>query len=769
MEKYPPQPDYTPEFTIEIPKHTLRFSSKFESGNLAKAIMISDHLYILLLENEANNSCLQWYYFLVNNHKPLTVTFQISNFGKYESLYNEGMQPLIRSLNSGNSWARGGTNISYTSNSDDSYTFSFSYTFPHANDTVYFAYSYPYPYSKLCRTLSFLKSSHKDIARVDSICDSLCGNHCYMVTITEDIENYFSFYEESYYTTISAAQRDLLSRRKKRKGCKDEHSEKQGIFVTGRVHPGETVGSFMMQGLLEFLVGSSREAAILRRRFVFKLVPMLNPDGVRYGKTRVSMLGVDLNRRWNQPNQVLHPTIYYTKKYLQVFKEMHKCLMFCDMHGHGTKRNVFVYGCNEKPTDLEQHKHNLLARLVPYMLSKVNGLVSYRDSRFRVQKSKESTARIVVYRQFGIASSLTIEASFYGPTSHEAFSGPRNDLHMLRRDLKSIGSDLGMICMNFINPRRFFRHLCGLSNEIRAAAGLRTRIKNEAKEVSRVGDSISYGNGNEHENENENENETEIPMESIDSKVMWNEVIVTELEYFSEESEESSPSDIEEYNKNEEIRENENEKKAEIIKPTRAVSTIKGIKRKKPLKTLKSCKNEAKCNPELFFKIGGITVLSFNSRTKSTENIFNKKSIGNLKPVKEKEKGIIRKYSLLNKLERTPEQKSSKLIICNTELLTVKGEVKSLDRFEGVKKSVSLNRIEGIEKREKLERQDRLIRMRPTAAPLMDKLYRAWMRSKQHLIIKPHDFKRPGTADIPTMPIIRINKAQIHSSPSRNP
>ena len=59
MNKLPPQPDYIPEFTIEIPKNTLRFNSKFESGNLHKAIMMSDNLYILLLEKELNYNCLQ--------------------------------------------------------------------------------------------------------------------------------------------------------------------------------------------------------------------------------------------------------------------------------------------------------------------------------------------------------------------------------------------------------------------------------------------------------------------------------------------------------------------------------------------------------------------------------------------------------------------------------------------------------------------------------------------------------------------------------------
>lgn len=53
--------------------------------------------------------------------------------------------------------------------------------------------------------------------------------------------------------------------------------------MTARVHPGESNGSFMMKGMLEFLLGPSREANMLRESFVVKVVPMLNPDGVIHG------------------------------------------------------------------------------------------------------------------------------------------------------------------------------------------------------------------------------------------------------------------------------------------------------------------------------------------------------------------------------------------------------------------------------------------------------------------------------------------------------
>lgn len=56
-----------------------------------------------------------------------------------------------------------------------------------------------------------------------------------------------------------------------------------------------------MKGIIDFLVGDSKEAVLLRERFVFKIVPMLNPDGVIHGNYRCSLSGNDLNRKWKNP------------------------------------------------------------------------------------------------------------------------------------------------------------------------------------------------------------------------------------------------------------------------------------------------------------------------------------------------------------------------------------------------------------------------------------------------------------------------------------
>ena len=88
---------------------------------------------------------------------------------------------------------------------------------------------------------------------------------------------------------------------------------RKGIVLTGRVHAGESGSSYMMKGVIDFLTGPTLFAKILRENFVFKIVPMINPDGVINGNSRCSLAAVDLNRCWIDPSKQQHETIYNTK------------------------------------------------------------------------------------------------------------------------------------------------------------------------------------------------------------------------------------------------------------------------------------------------------------------------------------------------------------------------------------------------------------------------------------------------------------------------
>ena len=73
--------------------------------------------------------------------------------------------------------------------------------------------------------------------------------------------------------------------------------DKKVIFLSSRVHSGETIGSYKIKGVIDFLTSDSFKATLLRDKFIFKIIPMLNPDGVICGNYRCSLAGCDLNRR----------------------------------------------------------------------------------------------------------------------------------------------------------------------------------------------------------------------------------------------------------------------------------------------------------------------------------------------------------------------------------------------------------------------------------------------------------------------------------------
>ena len=114
------------------------------------------------------------------------------------------------------------------------------------------------------------------------LCRTLAGNNVYILTIT-----------------APASQEDM-----KRKAV---------IVLSARVHPGETPSSWIMRGILHFLTGDSDVSTRLRDNFIFKIVPMLNPDGCIVGNTRCSLAARDLNRQYKSVIKEAFPSVFNVK------------------------------------------------------------------------------------------------------------------------------------------------------------------------------------------------------------------------------------------------------------------------------------------------------------------------------------------------------------------------------------------------------------------------------------------------------------------------
>lgn len=82
------------------------------------------------------------------------------------------------------------------------------------------------------------------------------------------------------------------------------------------------------------------------------------------------------------------------------------------MHGHSRRKNIFMYGNNYSETPHQ-------TRVFPYLMSKISDYFSFEYSRFSVHRSKESTARVSMWRELQIPNVFTMEASFCGADKGE--------------------------------------------------------------------------------------------------------------------------------------------------------------------------------------------------------------------------------------------------------------------------------------------------------------------------------------------------------------
>ena len=70
------------------------------------------------------------------------------------------------------------------------------------------------------------------------------------------------------------------------------------VVVIGRQHSGETHSSFIIHGMINFLLMRDVFAHKLRELFEWWVLPIVNPDGVITGNYRSNLQGKDMNRHF---------------------------------------------------------------------------------------------------------------------------------------------------------------------------------------------------------------------------------------------------------------------------------------------------------------------------------------------------------------------------------------------------------------------------------------------------------------------------------------
>uniref|UniRef100_A0A5K3EP38 Peptidase_M14 domain-containing protein n=1 Tax=Mesocestoides corti TaxID=53468 RepID=A0A5K3EP38_MESCO len=142
---------------------------------------------------------------------------------------------------------------------------------------------------------------------------------------------------------------------------------------------------------------------------------------------RCSMAAKDLNRQWLNPSDIMHPTIFHTKCLINLLSELDNApYIYIDLHGHSRMKDIFVYGCDPRLSWRASDARNPVFRGadrvdesfldLAEILHDVALPFSKHASDYSVCRVKETTGRVVVWRQFGVMRSYTLEATYCGTT-----------------------------------------------------------------------------------------------------------------------------------------------------------------------------------------------------------------------------------------------------------------------------------------------------------------------------------------------------------------
>ena len=280
--------------------------SDFESGNIEDVERIGSSHFSCRARKDTSPYAL-WFYFKIENAAGKEITIDLVN--TKETLggpfsWNE-VRPVF-SYDQKN-WSR----INNVKNIPEKGIFSFKYRFK--KDPVWIAYCYPYTYTDLLKCLEKLKEN--PYVKIDDVGKSEEGRTIYALTITD--------YEAE--------------------------KKKIGVCLTARHHAGETPGSHVLNGILEFLLSDDEIAQKMRSSFIFLVFPMVDIDGVYNGRYGKDSKPVDFYSDWDVNSKPLRPEIRVIQKVIDNFATQNNYSIFIDLHAPCSHNfNYFYIGPSEK-------------------------------------------------------------------------------------------------------------------------------------------------------------------------------------------------------------------------------------------------------------------------------------------------------------------------------------------------------------------------------------------------------------------------------------
>ena len=267
-----------------------------------------------------------WFHFGIRGYTPgKVIRVNVINMNKQTRLFAQGHAPVVRTDPGRTRWERVRDRVTFENG--EQFSISFTYRFlEFRGATTYFAFCFPFTYTECQNMLDgiearffnvdFDRMPHESIyMHRELLCYSLNKLRVDVVTITDcyGLQKAEEERFDSHLFPNSLRPRCRL------------FDGKRVFLLSGRVHPGETPGSHVFNGFLRFLLRpDDPRARALRRRFIFKLIPLLNPDGVYAGHYRTDTRGVNLNRVYLDPNPLYYPSIYAVKSLLAYYHTLYQ-------------------------------------------------------------------------------------------------------------------------------------------------------------------------------------------------------------------------------------------------------------------------------------------------------------------------------------------------------------------------------------------------------------------------------------------------------------
>ena len=382
-----------------------QLNDSFEGSNIQNGQILGNQVSFEIRHDTSAPGIYRWYSFRIDNYQGVNLDFQIidalssSAGGASTWSFN---QPVVSS-DDGLTWSRI-TNTSITGND-----FNFNYT--PQSDSDWIALIFPYQFSRWLNLVNSLTGNYW-VTDITNVTNTLEGRPCHVLTITDP---------------------DIPA------------SEKEIIWVTARQHCAETGSSFKTEGLINWLIGETLEASILRRKTIFRIAGFMNPDGVVNGNYRYNTAGLDLNRQWDNANQATEPTVYaITQAMLADFNTPGaKIAFFADLHCFSSRRNNFIF-YNQHPSNFDE---NDLIETFLRTFEGINDDFSYADSSGSTPVTG-LVAKNWAYLNLNRTPAVTFETS-YQDVDHGTFNGQYITIDRYMQ----LGEDLGKAILSFyFNP-----------------------------------------------------------------------------------------------------------------------------------------------------------------------------------------------------------------------------------------------------------------------------------------------------------------------------